>query len=224
MRWATYFAVLASVLSVGLALGVSMPLVSLRLEGWGYGSFAIGVMAAMPAIGVLLGAKISNRLAAHFGTAGLMRLCLWGGAISIGLLALLPSYPVWLVLRLMIGVILTLVFILGESWINQLVVEQWRGRLVALYGSSYALSQLSGPLLLGALGTEGDYGFWVGVGLLVSSPFLLMGRSGAPTSEALGVTLGDLLGFCRSLPAIAWAVALFAAFEAMILTLLPVYC
>jgi hypothetical protein len=28
----TYFAVLASVLSVGLALGVSMPLVSLRLE------------------------------------------------------------------------------------------------------------------------------------------------------------------------------------------------
>nr|BFE93021.1 hypothetical protein GCM10020185_35570 [Pseudomonas brassicacearum subsp. brassicacearum] len=51
MRWATYFAVLASVLSVGLALGVSMPLVSLRLEGWGYGSFAIGVMAAMPAVG-----------------------------------------------------------------------------------------------------------------------------------------------------------------------------
>ena len=55
MRWATYFAVLASVLSVGLALGVSMPLVSLRLEGWGYGSFAIGVMAAMPAFGVLTG-------------------------------------------------------------------------------------------------------------------------------------------------------------------------
>eukprot|EP01137_Pigoraptor_chileana_P018766 Opistho-2@6349 len=107
MRWATYFAVLASVLSVGLALGVSMPLVSLRLEGWGYGSFAIGVMAAMPAIGVLLGAKISSHLAARFGTANLMRLCLWAGALSIGLLALLPSYPVWLVLRLMIGVILT---------------------------------------------------------------------------------------------------------------------
>jgi MFS family permease len=32
------------------------------------------------------------------------------------------------------------------------------------------------------------------------------------------------LGFCRGLPAIAWAVSLFAAFEAMILTLLPVYC
>ena len=94
MRWATYFAVLASVLSVGLALGVSMPLVSLRLEGWGYGSFAIGVMAAMPAFGVLLGAKVSSRLASWLGTAHLMRLCLWAGAVSIGLLAILPSYPV----------------------------------------------------------------------------------------------------------------------------------
>ncbi|AKA21609.1 MFS transporter [Pseudomonas chlororaphis] len=224
MRWATYFAVLAAVLSVGLALGVSMPLVSFRLESWGYGPFAIGVMASMPAIGVLLGAKLSSRLAARFGTAGLMRLCLWGGAISIGLLALLPSYPLWLVLRLMIGMVLTIVFILGESWINQLVVEQWRGRLVALYGSSYALSQLAGPLLLGALGTEHDYGFWVGVVLLVVSPLLLIGRSGAPSSESCSVTLGDLWRFCRGLPAIGWAVALFAAFEAMILTLLPVYC
>ena len=224
MRWATYFAVLSSVLSVGLALGVSMPLVSLRLEGWGYGSFAIGVMAAMPAIGVLVGASVSSRLAAYFGTATLMRLCLLAGALSIGLLALLPSYPIWLALRLLIGVILTIVFILGESWINQLVVEQWRGRLVALYGSSYALSQLAGPLLLGVLGSEDDLGFWIGAGLLVVAPLVLIGRTGAPSADACGVSLRDLVGFCRRLPVIAWAIALFAAFEAMILTLLPVYC
>lgn len=224
MRWGTYFAVLASVLSVGLALGVSMPLVSLRLESWGYGSFAIGVMAAMPAIGVLLGASLASGLAARFGTAALMRRCLWAGALSVGLLALLPYYTVWLVLRLMLGVILTIVFILGESWINQLVVEKWRGRLVALYGSTYALCQLAGPLLLGALGTEYDTGFWVGVALLVVSPFLLLGRSGAPSTDACRVTFIDLFAFCRSMPAIAWAVALFAAFEALILTLLPIYC
>ena len=224
MRWGTYFAVLSAVLSVGLALGVSMPLVSLRLEGWGYGSFAIGVMASMPAIGVLAGAGLASRLAARFGTPGLMRLCLWGGALSIALLALLPSYAVWLLLRLWIGMVLTIVFILGESWINQLVVEQWRGRLVALYGSSYALSQLCGPLLLGALGTDHDYGFWTGAGLLVVSPLLLLGRTGAPSTESCRVTFVDLGRFCRRLPVIAWAIALFAAFEAMILTLLPVYC
>lgn len=224
MRWATYFAVLASVLSVGLALGVSMPLVSLRLETWGYGSFAIGVMAAMPAVGVLIGASLASRLAGWVGVPAAMRICLWGGALSIALVALLPSYPLWLALRLVIGMSLTVVFILGESWINQLVVEQWRGRLVALYGSSYALSQLAGPLVLGVLGSDDDFGFWAATGLLMLAPLLLFGRGGAPTTEACSVTFRDLLGFCRRLPVIAWAIALFAAFEAMILTLLPVYC
>ncbi|WP_411562362.1 MFS transporter [Pseudomonas shirazensis] len=224
MRWATYFAVLASVLSVGLALGVSMPLVSLRLETWGYGSFAIGVMAAMPAVGVLIGASLASRLAGWVGVPAAMRICLWGGALSIALVALLPSYPLWLALRLVIGMSLTVVFILGESWINQLVVEQWRGRLVALYGSSYALSQLAGPLVLGMLGSDDDFGFWAATGLLILAPLLLFGRGGAPTTEACSVTFRDLLGFCRRLPVIAWAIALFAAFEAMILTLLPVYC
>jgi MFS family permease len=224
MRWGTYFAVLASVLSVGLALGVSMPLVSLRLEAWGYGSFAIGVMAAMPAIGVLMGASLASRLAAWLGTPSLMRFCLWGGSLSVGLLALLPNYWIWLALRLMLGVILTIVFILGESWINQLVIERLRGKLVALYGSSYALSQLAGPILLGFVGTDADYGFWVGTILLAISPLLLLGRTGAPSAHSANVTLGDLWGFCARLPAIAWAIALFAGFEAMILTLLPVYC
>ncbi|MCG8295909.1 MULTISPECIES: MFS transporter [Pseudomonas] len=224
MRWGTYFAVLAAVLSVGLALGVSMPLVSLRLEAWGYGGFAIGVMAAMPALGVLVGAAVASRLAGWVGVPAAMRLCLWGGALSIGLVALLPSYPLWLLLRLMIGMSLTVVFILGESWINQLVVEQWRGRLVALYGSSYALSQLAGPMVLGFLGSDDDFGFWAATGLLLVAPLILFGRGGAPSTEACSVTFRDLFGFCRRLPVIAWAIALFAAFEAMILTLLPVYC
>ena len=105
-----------------------------------------------------------------------------------------------------------------------MVVEQGRGRLVALDGCTYALSQLSGPLLLGLVGSEDDYGFWIGVSFLVVAPLLLIGRDGAPTTEACSVTFKDLLGFCKGLHAIAWAVALFAAFEAMILTLLPIYC
>ena len=56
------------------------------------------------------------------------------------------------------------------------------------------------------------------------APLLLLGRTGAPTADSFSVTFGDLWRFCLGLPAIAWAVALFAAFEAMILTLLPVYC
>lgn len=223
MRWGTYFAVCGAVISIGLALGVTMPLVSLRLESWHYGSFAIGVMAATPAVGVLLGASLAGRLAARFGTVPLMQLCLLLGAASVALLALVQSYPVWLLLRLFIGVALTVVFILGESWINQLAVEQWRGRLVALYGTGYALSQLSGPLLLTLLGSDTDRGFWTGTGLLIGGSLLLLGRGGAPEVDEHGASGRGLWVFCQRMPTIAWAVVLFAAFEAMMLTLLPVY-
>ncbi|OWJ95477.1 MFS transporter [Pseudomonas sp. A46] len=223
MRWGTYFAVCGAVISIGLALGVTMPLVSLRLESWGYGSFAIGVMAATPAAGVLLGAVIAGRLAARFGTTTLMQLCFLVGAVSVAALALVQAYPVWLMLRLLIGVALTVVFILGESWINQLAVEQWRGRLVALYGTGYALSQLCGPLLLSALGADNDLGFWTGTGLLIGGSLLLLGRTGAPSVDAHSASGRGLWAFCSRLPTIAWAVVLFAAFEAMMLTLLPVY-
>jgi MFS family permease len=223
MRWLTYFAVCGAVISVGLALGISLPLVSLRLEAWGYGTFAIGVMAAMPAVGILVGSALSGRLAQRLGSARLMRLCLLSGAVSVGLLALWPHYSLWLLLRLWLGMSLTVVFILGESWINQLAVEHLRGRLVALYGTGYALSQLCGPLLLGALGSDSDTGFWCGVGLLVGGALLLVGRDGEPEVSSYDASLRGLLQFCRSLPAIAWAVALFAAFESMVLTLLPVY-
>ena len=80
MRWGTYFAVTAAVVIVGLALGVTLPLVSLRLESWGYGPFAIGVMAAMPAVGVLLGARLTGRLAGALGTPRTLRLCLLASA------------------------------------------------------------------------------------------------------------------------------------------------
>ena len=79
-------------------------------------------------------------------------------AAYLALLARVQDYAVWVALRLFIGVALTVVFILGESWINQLAVEKWRGRLVALYGTGYALSQLCGPLLLTALGTASHSG------------------------------------------------------------------
>ena len=57
MRWGTYFAVCLAVISIGLAMGVTMPLVSLRLESWGYGSFAIGI-AIMASINLLITAVI----------------------------------------------------------------------------------------------------------------------------------------------------------------------
>ncbi|WP_394240752.1 MFS transporter [Halopseudomonas laoshanensis] len=223
MDWKTYGIVTTAVICVGLALGITLPLVSLRLDEWGYDAFAIGVMAAIPAVGMLVGAKITARLAGWLGTENAMRLVMVCSAISVGWLAVWPSYALWLVLRLVLGVSLTVTFVLGESWINQLIEDRLRGRLVAVYGSAFALSQLCGPLLLGVIGTNSDIGFWLSSGLLLLGFVLLLQATGAPVVDAASTSGKALMGFVRKLPAVAWAVMLFAAFEAMTLTLLPVY-
>lgn len=223
MDWKTYGIVTTAVICVGLALGITLPLVSLRLDEWGYDAFAIGIMAAIPAVGMLVGAKITARLAGWLGTENAMRLVMACSAVSVGLLAVWPSYGLWLLLRLVLGISLTVTFVLGESWINQLIEDRLRGRLVAVYGSAFALSQLCGPLLLGAIGTGSDLGFWLSSALLVGGLILLLQASGAPVVDAANTSGKALMGFVRTLPAVAWAVMLFAAFEAMTLTLLPVY-
>lgn len=223
MDWRTYSIVTAAVVIVGLALGITLPLVSLRLDQWGYDTFAIGVMASMPAIGVLLGARITGRLAGLLGSERLLRLVMLCSAVSVALLAVLPSYPLWLLLRLLLGMSLTITFVIGESWINQLVPDRLRGRLVAVYGSGFAISQLCGPLLLGLIGTGTDTGFWLATSLLLLGLFLLLWVAGAPKVDASNASGRGLTGFIRTLPAVAWAVMLFAAFEAMTLTLLPIY-
>ncbi len=223
MDWRTYSIVTAAVVIVGLALGITLPLVSLRLDQWGYDTFAIGVMASMPAIGVLLGARLTGRLAGLFGSERLLRLVMLCSAVSVALLAVLPSYPLWLLLRLLLGMSLTITFVIGESWINQLVPDRLRGRLVAVYGSGFAISQLCGPLLLGLIGTSADTGFWLATSLLLLGLFLLLWVAGAPKVDANNASGRGLTGFIRTLPAVAWAVMLFAAFEAMTLTLLPIY-
>ena len=92
----------------------------------------------------------------------------------------------------------------------------------ALYGTGYALSQLSGPVLLTFIGTADDRGFWFGVCLLIAGSLLLLGQRCAQGRSAQCLR-ARFVGLLPGLPAIAWAVVLFAAFEAMILTLLPVY-
>lgn len=223
MRWSTYWIVTSAVVVVGLAMGVTLPLVSLRLDQWGYDAFAIGVMAAMPAIGILLGARLAGRLAGYLGSERCMRLMLISAAMSVGLLPVLADYGFWLVLRLLLGGCLTVTFILGESWINQLVPDRLRGRLVAVYGSAFAVSQLCGPLILGVLGTASDMGFWLSIGLLLLGIAVLWQVDGAPQVNAQSASGSGVMGFVRRMPAVAWAVVLFACFEAMVLTLLPVY-
>lgn len=93
-----------------------------------------------------------------------------------------------------------MVFVLGESWINQLVEERLRGRLVALYGTGFALSQLAGRLALTVIGSASDLGFWLSVALLVGAVpccWATAARLESMRTALPGAVSGCSVGACR---------------------------
>lgn len=211
---------------VGLSMGSTLPLVSLRLHAAGVGSLAIGLVSALPALGMILAALLVNRLCRHFSGRQLYLLCF---ALCIaGCAALLPSEPPLALLiaaRLLLGLGMGVLVILGESWVNELCDERRRGQIVALYAACFTGCQLAGPAMISLFGAASDLPVWF-VSLANLLALALVGRYlpsdwTEPTEEA--PRRFSLLGFIRVAPALCLGVLFFAFFDAVVLSLFPVY-
>ena len=221
-RWRILAAIIACISVVGLSLGMSVPLVSLVLERRGVDSQLIGLMAAMPSVGIFL---VSARL------PWLVRLCGMRGAlvgalaVAMSVLLLLPmfqSYWIWLLLRLTLGAADAVLFVVSETWINQVADERSRGRSLALYATTLSLAMAVGPLLLILTGTEGALPFQVGAALMLLAlpPLLMAGSTPLPGMNVAGF---GILGFFRLAPTLCAAVVLFAVLDACGFSLLPLF-
>lgn len=216
-------AIIASISAVGLALGLTLPLISLVLERQGYDSSLIGLVGAMPAVGILIGAPLTPWLVRRIGTRPAL---LWALAFNIATIlpmAWIESYALWLLLRFVMGAADAVLFTISETWVNQLAEEHNRGRLVAIYITVLSSFFASGPLLIGLTGSEGPLPFLVACGvLLLAAPPLLGARAevmvvGGPQAAF------SVAGFMRLAPALAFGVLLFASIDGSTMALLPLF-
>ena len=212
---------------VGLGMGSTLPLVALRLHEGGASSLLVGVLSAMPAAGMMLSALVMKPLARRLNGR---QQYLWCFALCLlGCAALLVKHlPLeWLAAaRLLFGVGMGVLIILGESWVNELCHERVRGQLVAFYAACFTGFQLLGPLLLSLLGTDSHWpvllvvlGNLLALALVWHSLPADLGRTDAPH----GPRRFSLLGFITLAPALCLAVLFFSFFDALVLSLLPVY-
>lgn len=224
-RWLLFVLVFA-VSVVGLSMGATLPLVALRLHQAGFGSLAIGLMSALPAAGMMLAALLVNRLCRQFSGRslylGCFVLCL------LGLLALLPEAPPLALLvaaRLLLGLGMGVLVILGESWVNELCSENKRGQVVALYAACFTGCQLGGPLLISLFGAASA---WPVLLVLLANLLALalvwhyLPAHGAEPAEEAPRRF-SLFGFIRVAPALCLGVLFFAFFDAVVLSLFPLY-
>lgn len=181
---------------VGTTMGLTWPLLALILDAQGVDSTLIGLSSASQSLAILAIAPIATRLIARLGPVRTITSCISIAILALCLLPLFPNVYAWFPIRFMLGGSVLLLFIAGETWVNQVAANETRGRVIGLFGFLWSAGFAIGPLIIPVTGIEGWPPFLVGILLvLVGALPLLFARRVAPVIEAQRATgMMTLLG------------------------------
>ncbi len=212
-----------------VAFWMSVPLLTIILKDRGVSAGEIGIFAAMPWFGLLAVSPILPFLMRHLGLAWATLLGVLLGAVSLVLFAATASLPVWYVLYFLQGVALAIRWVAGDTWLNGVVTDAIRNRVVGILEMIMCTAVGAGPALLVVVGTDGNVGFPVAAAIEALSlvPLVLIWRS-APRlhDEQAGQATSDIPSFWsipRLEPIAYLGLLMVGMVEASNVALLPLY-
>ncbi|WP_411741987.1 MFS transporter [Rhodobacter sp. TJ_12] len=166
----------AAVLLLSCAYGISLPLIAIALDGMGASTRLIGLSAAMPALGWLLGLPVIP-LAPRRLSLTRLALALLGVAFAAwGAMALQAEPWLWVGARFLFGGAVGLIYRLIEYWLTLTVPEPRRGREIGFYNATFLGGIILGSALQPLLGV-GLLGFGSVAVLLASVGVALLHRN-----------------------------------------------
>jgi MFS family permease len=221
--WACVTALITCIGVFGLALGLTYPLLSIMMMEAGFSDLMIGVNGTMTCVGVLLALVVLPRLMASIGAFAVVVLGLVGAAACLLAFPYTDPEVTWLVLRIVLGGCLNVIFVVSEAWLNSVTAERFRGRVIGVYTTVMAGGFALGPLLLVALGGAGLKPFVICAGITFASVLMILPLRRRSTAELAGMNLRAMRRFLGLGGLLAAVVAVFAFFDAAVLTLIPVY-
>ena len=215
-------AVIASISIVGVTFGLTSPLLSVLLERQGYSYTMISLNTAMGAAGSIAIAPLLPALARRFGTARLVLVSIAMILLSLALLPVFPNIWAWFALRFVYGMGGGALFVLSEAWINQIVTDAQRGRVLGLYITILSLGIAVGPILLKLVGTVGPAPFVLGVVVVAAGaiPVVLARHSAPPVTTRPS---SFVFRYIRLAPSGTLAGLVLGMIESTALYLLPLY-
>ncbi|UYN94174.1 MAG: MFS transporter [Enhydrobacter sp.] len=172
--WRSLIPVFAACGAIGLQAGAGMPLVPLALEQQGHDKLTIGVIAAAWGLGMLaFGARIPQVTARFGAVPAIIGSVVIGSVVTVAY-TFTQSPVVWFLLSFLHGVVGGVPWVVTEIWMNVVVEERQRGRVMAAYAMLVALGLALGPLVLQVVGVYGPLPFYAcaGLALLVALPLL----------------------------------------------------
>ncbi len=154
-------AVITPMVIVNLVYGLTLPLLSLILYTQGISKTVIGMSILVQACAGVITAPYVSRLMIRTGPARLMQLATLVAAISLMTLGLYQNIFFWFPIRFILGASAAVLWSASETVINDLVDDNWRERIIGIYGAAGAAGFALGPLILISTGTEGILPFMV---------------------------------------------------------------
>ena len=223
IAWLSIAAAIAAISAVGMAIGLSVPLLSVVLENRGFSASLIGMNTAAAGLASIIAAPLATPIAERIGVVRTMLAMIALAAVSLAGFYLFEAFWIWFPLRLALHFALTLLFILSEFWINVSAPPARRGFILGVYATVLSLGFALGPWLFAQIGSSGflPFGTAIAITLAAALPIILAWRE-SPVID--GERTGS--GFARYIvlvPTATAAVLVFGAAETGGFALFPVY-
>lgn len=210
---------------IAVAYGITFPLIAVRLEGTGVGGTLVGLNAAMPPLGWIIGSALIPYLQITLGVPlrRLLQMFLLLGTVALFGLQYAESYEAMTMLRLVFGGSVGVVLRCIEYWINVASDNHQRGRNLSVYSVLFMIALIMGSSAQPEFGSSGWSAFGPPLGLLTVALVLLALWSGEPAPKMdFSISLSQI-GLAFTLPIALIAVLAYGLFESVPTTFIEVY-
>ncbi|MDJ0981912.1 MAG: MFS transporter [Kiloniellales bacterium] len=215
-------AIMVTMAAVTLTYSLSTPLLSLILDRQGVSGTLIGLSTASQAVAIFAIAPFAPALLRRLGPARLMLAAIGLQLVFFLLLPVFPNVYAWFPLRFAIGAGASVMWVASEAWVNTVIEDRIRGRVLALYSAAVTGGYALGPLVLLAAGSEGWAPFLAGAAILLCAGLAtLFGAGVAPAIE--GKPSAPLLAYLFLAPLAMLSCAVVAASDGVLAAFLPLY-
>lgn len=209
----------------GCGYTLLMPVIGINLEMMTGSGALVGLNGAAAALSTIVATPFVARLLERLPGRPLIAISLLVAAISLPLFRVFPDPAAWFVLRFVMGIAITVVFVSSEVWINQIATPERRATILGMYATALAGGFALGGVLLSVLGSQG-WGPWLaGMTLFAVGTLPVMGLRGPeiepPSSDDASVRA--MLRAALIAPSAIGAGLLFGATETIFFALMPVY-
>lgn len=147
--------IIISMSIVAVSSGLMFAWLPVRLASLDFAPWVAGSMIMAMTFGGIIGCLATGPVVSRCGHARAFSVMAGLEIIGFLVIGLFPEPAVWLAARILYGFAVTGLFIIAQSWLNDATENAWRGRVIAIFFTSYVMCIGFGSLILRFAPLEG---------------------------------------------------------------------